>query len=105
MMGVFAEFERAMIRDRIHAGLSRARSQGKRLGRPRVPYTTERAIRAARAEGKGILKIAREVGVGTGTVQRVISSQSITQGGGPPSINFKDLDAIIPQLKFQDFGQ
>ncbi len=78
MMGVFAEFERAMIRDRIHAGLSRARNQGKRLGRPRVPYTTERAIRAARAEGKGILKIAREVGVGTGTVQRVISNQSIT---------------------------
>ncbi len=34
MMGVFAEFERAMIRDRIHAGLSRARKQGKRLGRP-----------------------------------------------------------------------
>ena len=38
----------------------------------RVPYTTERAIRAARAQGKGILKIAREVGVGTATVQRVI---------------------------------
>ena len=72
MMGVFAEFERAMIRERIGAGLQRARKQGKRLGRPRVPYTTERAIRAARAQGKGILKIAREVGVGTATVQRVI---------------------------------
>ena len=35
-------------------------------------YTTERAIRAARAQGKGILKIAREVGVGTATVQRVL---------------------------------
>ncbi len=72
MMGVFAEFERAMIRERINAGLQRAKKQGKRLGRPRVPYTTERAIRTARAQGKGILETAREVGVGTATVQRVI---------------------------------
>jgi DNA invertase Pin-like site-specific DNA recombinase len=37
MMGVFAEFERAMIRERVNAGLRRARAQGKTLGRPRVP--------------------------------------------------------------------
>ena len=42
---------RAMIRERMSAGLQRARKPGKRLGRPRVPYTTERAIRAARAQG------------------------------------------------------
>ena len=34
MLGVFSEFERAMIRDRVLAGLDRARSSGKRLGRP-----------------------------------------------------------------------
>jgi DNA invertase Pin-like site-specific DNA recombinase len=34
MMGVFAEFERAMIQERVRAGLKRARSEGKRLGRP-----------------------------------------------------------------------
>ncbi len=34
MMGVFAEFERAMIRERINAGLARARKEGTRLGRP-----------------------------------------------------------------------
>ncbi|MEE9609998.1 MAG: recombinase family protein, partial [Desulfatiglandales bacterium] len=34
MMGVFAEFERAMIRERVKAGLARARAEGKRLGRP-----------------------------------------------------------------------
>ena len=33
MMGVFAEFERAMIQERVRAGLERARAQGKRLGR------------------------------------------------------------------------
>ena len=72
MMGVFAEFERAMIQERIHAGLARARKEGKRIGRPRVSQKTERAILAARAEGKGIRKIAAELGVGVSTVQRVI---------------------------------
>jgi DNA invertase Pin-like site-specific DNA recombinase len=74
MMGVFAEFERAMMRDRIKAGLARARAQGRRLGRPPVPAEVEQAIRDARAEGKGMLKIARELGVGTATVQRVLRS-------------------------------
>jgi DNA invertase Pin-like site-specific DNA recombinase len=36
MMGVFAEFERAMIQERVRAGLARARSEGKRLGRPPI---------------------------------------------------------------------
>jgi DNA invertase Pin-like site-specific DNA recombinase len=35
MMGVSAEFERAMIRERVNAGLARAKAQGKRLGRRR----------------------------------------------------------------------
>jgi DNA invertase Pin-like site-specific DNA recombinase len=74
MMGVFAEFERAMIRERVNAGLARARAEGKRLGRPRIPAEKEEAIRKARREGKGILKIAREVGVGTAAVQRVLNS-------------------------------
>ena len=34
MMDVFAEFERAMIQERVRAGLARAKSEGKRLGRP-----------------------------------------------------------------------
>ena len=43
MLGVFSEFERSMIRDRVMAGLDRARSSGKRLGRPRTtPFTVQR---------------------------------------------------------------
>jgi hypothetical protein len=53
MMGVFAEFERAMIRERVCAGLDKARAKGKRLGRPHVAPAVENAIRAARAAGKG----------------------------------------------------
>ncbi len=72
MMGVFAEFERAMIRERVHAGLARARKEGKRLGRPKVSRKIEQRIRAARAEGKGINRIATDLSVGSSTVRRVI---------------------------------
>ena len=49
MMGVFAEFERAMIQERVRAGLARAKAEGKRLGRPRIDEQTERAVQAALA--------------------------------------------------------
>ncbi|SDE64338.1 recombinase family protein [Rhodospira trueperi] len=72
MLGVFAEFERAMIRERVQAGLARARAQGKRLGRPRTPSTTELAIKAdLRAGSMGIRKIAAKHGVGVSVVQRL----------------------------------
>ena len=69
--GAFAEFERSMIRQRIHAGLKRAVAQGKTLGRPKVNAALEKRIQAQLRGGKGIRKVARECGVGTGTVQRV----------------------------------
>ena len=47
MMGVFAEFERAMIQERVRAGLARAKSEGKRLGRPRIAPELEERIRKA----------------------------------------------------------
>jgi DNA invertase Pin-like site-specific DNA recombinase len=69
--GAFAEFERTMIRQRINAGLKRAVEAGKTLGRPRISEKVEERIHAQLRAGKGILKVAREVGVGTGTVQRI----------------------------------
>jgi DNA invertase Pin-like site-specific DNA recombinase len=69
MMGVFAEFERAMIAERVRAGMARAKSQGKHCGRP-TP-ATERAVRASLAKGKGICSTARDHGVGVATVQRI----------------------------------
>jgi DNA invertase Pin-like site-specific DNA recombinase len=76
MLGVFAEFERAMIQERVRAGLRRAAEQGTRsgkpCGRPKIEATTEAAIKAALAKGdKGMRKIANELGVATGTVQRI----------------------------------
>ena len=74
MCGVFAEFERAMMADRIKAGLSRARAEGKQIGRPKVSAQVEDRIRELRSQKRGMLWIAREVGVGTGTVQRVVAA-------------------------------
>jgi DNA invertase Pin-like site-specific DNA recombinase len=69
--GAFAEFERSMIRQRVNAGLKRAVEAGKTLGRPRVSTAVEKRVQAQLRAGKGILKVAREIGVGTGTVQRI----------------------------------
>lgn len=82
VMGAFAELERKLIRERIHAGLARARKGGTRsgraIGRPRVSLEVEMAIQAARAQRKGYNKIAREVGVGSGTVRRVLTETPTT---------------------------
>jgi DNA invertase Pin-like site-specific DNA recombinase len=72
MLGVFAEFERGIIRERVNAGLARARQNGTKLGRRKVKPSVEAQIRELRAKGDGILKIARALGVGTSVVQRVV---------------------------------
>jgi DNA invertase Pin-like site-specific DNA recombinase len=73
MLGVFAEFERAMIQERVRAGLARARAEGKQLGRPKISDKTEHAIQAAlrKKNRPGIRKLAAALGVGVGTVQRI----------------------------------
>jgi DNA invertase Pin-like site-specific DNA recombinase len=72
MATVFAELERSMIRSRVMAGLDRVRAEGKKtLGRPKIGSKVEEAIRQQLCAGDGILKVAKTVGVGSGTVQRV----------------------------------
>lgn len=69
--GVFAEFERAMIVERVKAGLRRAKAEGTKLGRPRVGVEIEGTIREQLALGLGIHRVAKLIGCGSGTVQRV----------------------------------
>jgi len=76
MLGVFAEFERSIIQERIRAGIARARrsgtKSGKPIGRNPIPAEKVKAIRTALAAGgKGQIKIARELGVAVGTVNRI----------------------------------
>jgi DNA invertase Pin-like site-specific DNA recombinase len=77
MMGVFAEFERSMIQERVRAGLARARSEGKQLGRPRIAPDLEKQIIAALnkpGRTEGVRKIAARFGVDPSTVQRISSN-------------------------------
>jgi DNA invertase Pin-like site-specific DNA recombinase len=73
MMGVFAEFERSIIQERVRAGMARARAAGKHLGRPRLDPGKEDAIRAALSQpGRpGVRVIAKQFGVDPSTVQRI----------------------------------
>ena len=78
ILGVFAEFERAIIIERVKSGLARARSQGKRLGRRPVTEDVVERIRMELVTGAGILKTAKALGVGTGTVHRVKREMAAT---------------------------
>jgi DNA invertase Pin-like site-specific DNA recombinase len=73
VLGVFAEFERAIIQERVRAGLARAKGEGKQLGRPRIAPELETRIRKALATpGRpGVRVIAKQFGVDPGTVQRI----------------------------------
>ena len=73
MLGVFAEFERGIIRERVNAGLARAKAKGTKLGRRRVRPSVEARILELRAEGHGIHRIRKTLGLGTSVVQRVFN--------------------------------
>jgi DNA invertase Pin-like site-specific DNA recombinase len=75
MLGVFAEFERALITERVKAGIARARKRGTKSGKPfGRPQTSQRKIEAIKAEltkGTGVLKTARLCSSGVSVVQKV----------------------------------
>lgn len=79
MAGIFAQMERSLIRERVNAGLARAKAQGKQLGRRKISDKVERAIRSdLKAPGRaGFQKLAKKHGVGVGTVQRIAAELSV----------------------------
>ena len=74
MMGVFSQFEREMIRERINAGLARAKAEGKKLGRP-TNYNSgmKQSIKLLREGGMAIQQIARNLEIGVGTVYKALN--------------------------------
>lgn len=87
--GAFAEFERSLIRQRIHAGLKRAIDNGRRLGRPlNNPEALDKA-RELLGKGLGINKVARQVGLSNTTIARLKAETS------PPS--GRDCLAVLPK--------
>src|SRR5207302_9449602 len=71
MLGLFAEFERGIIRERVQAGVDRARAAGKRLGRPKIDSKLAVKIQASLDAGISIRNTADRYRVGISTVQRI----------------------------------
>ena len=64
------------------AGLKRAVAQGVNLGQPKIDSATERKVRKQLAKGVGILKVAKSLGIATGTVQRIAKERAMSPRGG-----------------------
>jgi DNA invertase Pin-like site-specific DNA recombinase len=93
MSAVFSEFERAMLLERTRAGLARARASGKRLGRPRAKGATDARIRALRAQGMGMVAIAKRLKCGGGTVMRALGAMNY------PVTRFTSLAVALKEIE------
>lgn len=72
IIGAMAEFERALIQERVRAGLRNARAKGKRLGRPRV-FVNAAKIADLRERGCSWAQVVAETGVSMGSAQRALA--------------------------------
>jgi DNA invertase Pin-like site-specific DNA recombinase len=75
IIGAMAEFERSLIRERVRAGLRNARAKGKRLGRPKADVDVAR-VKELRNSGRSWRAIAKQMGLGLGTVVRALAVRS-----------------------------
>jgi DNA invertase Pin-like site-specific DNA recombinase len=75
IIGAMAEFERALIQERVRAGLRNAKSKGVRLGRPRV-FVSESRVDALRSAGASWRTIAKELGISLGTLHRTAQGRT-----------------------------
>jgi len=80
IIGAMAEFERALIQERVKAGIRNARAKGKRIGRPKVYAPTDK-IAALRATGTPWGKICASLNLSRGSAQRAYYSLSQVTGG------------------------
>jgi DNA invertase Pin-like site-specific DNA recombinase len=96
MMGVFSEFERAMIQERVKSGLERAKERGTKsgraIGRPKIGSEASKTkqkealakvarIKGLQAKGMGLQKVAKELGIGVGTVIRLVGGDEKRKPG------------------------
>lgn len=74
VLGAVAELERNLIKERVHMGISRARKEGKQLGRPKRIFDREKARRLVQT--MSVREAARQLGVSRGVVERAVLSPS-----------------------------
>jgi DNA invertase Pin-like site-specific DNA recombinase len=89
IIGAMAEFERALIQERVRAGLRNARAKGRRLGRPRVIVDAPK-IASLRIQGRSWAQIVAETGLSKGTAQRAIA--------GVPEPSSKELSVSVQNV-------
>jgi DNA invertase Pin-like site-specific DNA recombinase len=71
MLGVFAEFETNLRRERQLEGIAKAKAAGIYKGRP--PSIAPTRVRELKAQGLGASEIARKLGIGRASVYRVLA--------------------------------
>jgi DNA invertase Pin-like site-specific DNA recombinase len=77
MLAVFAEFEHAILRERVRAGLGHARRNGKRLGRPITAAHKTAEIRKLFRTGLSKSEIARRLDIGRTSVRRILATRKV----------------------------
>jgi DNA invertase Pin-like site-specific DNA recombinase len=107
IIGALAEFEKALIRERVQAGVEAARRRGRVLGRPRRAVDVQRANRL-RGEGRGWRSVARVLGVPASTLRRAVAEGcaeiplEIDAGNTAKTLNTDSPVSGVP--KPNDFG-
>src|SRR5262249_16251505 len=85
-MASLAQFERALISERVKAGMARAKAQGKRISRAPIAQQVQDRIAALHAQGISIQKISKQLCIAYGTawnsVQRLRTNARETQEPG-----------------------
>lgn len=89
LLAVFSEFERALIRSRVIAGLERARSTGVKFGRPSLPPDRVERVEKALKDGSSIRAVAKATGTSTASVQRIKRSML--------AVEENRLESVAPQ--------
>ena len=82
MMANLAQFESALIGERVKAGMARAKAQGKRTSRPPIPEATRRRIAELHGQGMSIKRIAKELGIAYGTAWNYVNRVADDAGAG-----------------------
>ena len=80
VLGSLAQFEREIMRERINAGIARAKAQGKKMGRPsKLNDGLRNAVTMLYEKGVSIRDIAKTCTVGIGTVYKVVDELRVGQ--------------------------
>ena len=82
LMASLAQFEGALIGERVRAGMARAKAQGKRVSRPPIPEATRKKIEELAEAGRSINGIAKELGIAYGTAWTYVKANGTYRQGG-----------------------